>query len=394
MDGFKKTEIGWIPEDWEVKKIKDIASVITGSKNTQDKIDTGIYPFFVRSQVVERINTYSLDCEGVLTAGDGVGTGKVFHYINGKFDFHQRVYLIYNFNRVNGRFFYKYFSNNFYRRMMQMTAKSSVDSVRREMITEMYIPVPANNEEQEAIAKALTDVDNLIDTLERKIAKKRNIKQGAMQRLLTGKHRLPGFSGEWVERKLGEIGFFKNGNGFPLKYQNMTEGSIPFFKVSDFNNRGNEVFMLNANNYITNKIRIEIGANLIPANAILIAKIGAAIFLERKKIVFSESCIDNNMMAFIPSQADNLFVYFLFQTFKLSDYANTTALPSLSGKDILEKNIYLPKDISEQTSIAKILTDMDKEIAILEQKLEKYKKIKQGMMQELLTGRIRLVKPQ
>ena len=83
---YKRTDIGVIPSDWDVDEIQNHSDITTGSKNTQDRIEDGKYPFFVRSQKVERINTYSFDGEAVLTAGDGVGTGKVFHYINGKFD--------------------------------------------------------------------------------------------------------------------------------------------------------------------------------------------------------------------------------------------------------------------------------------------------------------------
>ena len=108
--GYKRTEIGMLPDKWDVDRIKNRASITTGAKNTQDKIDDGEYPFFVRSQTVERINTYSYDGEAVLTAGDGVGTGKVFHYITGKFDFHQRVYKISDFsNTLDGRYFFFYF---------------------------------------------------------------------------------------------------------------------------------------------------------------------------------------------------------------------------------------------------------------------------------------------
>ena len=94
---FKQTEIGLIPEDWEIDRVESFVSITTGNRNTQDRIEDGQYPFFVRSQTIERINSYSFDGEAVLTAGDGVGTGKVFHYINGKFDCHQRVYKISNF---------------------------------------------------------------------------------------------------------------------------------------------------------------------------------------------------------------------------------------------------------------------------------------------------------
>src|SRR3989338_3406744 len=134
-EGYKQTEVGVIPRDWEVDKIQNLADITTGAKNTQDRIPDGDYPFFVRSQTVERINSYSFDGEAVLTAGDGVGTGKVFHYINGKFYFHQIVYNISDFAaELNGFYFFLYFSSHFYGRIMALTAKSSVDSVRLETI--------------------------------------------------------------------------------------------------------------------------------------------------------------------------------------------------------------------------------------------------------------------
>lgn len=188
--GTKQSELGEIPEDWEVDSVGNLISITTGSRNTQDRIEEGIYPFFVRSQTVERINTFSFDGEAVLTAGDGVGTGKIFHYINGKFDFHQRVYLMYNFSElVSGYFFYIFFSNNFYDRIMSMTAKSSVDSVRREMIADMKMILPIK-EEQTAIATILSDMDEEIQALEQRLSKTRQIKQGMMQELLTGRTRL------------------------------------------------------------------------------------------------------------------------------------------------------------------------------------------------------------
>ncbi|HDY92997.1 MAG TPA: restriction endonuclease subunit S [Pseudoalteromonas sp.] len=189
--GTKPSELGEIPEDWDVSNIGSVLSITTGSRNTQDKLSDGQYPFFVRSQTIERINTYSFDGEAVLTAGDGVGTGKIFHYINGKFDYHQRVYLMHNFgDRIDGYYFYIYFSNFFYDRIMSMTAKSSVDSVRREMIADMLITLPPK-EEQVAIATILSDMDNEIQTLEQRLTKTRQIKQGMMQQLLTGRTRLP-----------------------------------------------------------------------------------------------------------------------------------------------------------------------------------------------------------
>lgn len=189
--GLKQTEAGRIPNDWDYDNIENLAEITTGGRNTQDRVDDGQYPFFVRSQIVEHINSYSYDGEAVLTAGDGVGTGKVFHYINGKFDAHQRVYRLSEFSdRINGYFFYLYFSSHFYKRIMQMTAKSSVDSVRREMIARMPVPFPPTKGEQGAIAGILSDMEDEIAVLEANVTKARQLKQGMAQELLTGKVRL------------------------------------------------------------------------------------------------------------------------------------------------------------------------------------------------------------
>ena len=190
-DGNLQTEIGVIPADWRLEPIENFAQITTGGKNAQDSIADGQYPFFVRSKTVERINSYSFDGEAVLTAGDGVGTGKVFHYIKGKFDAHQRVYRISHFaEEVNGYFFFLYFSTHFFARIMQMTAKSSVDSVRREMIAKMLVPIPRSKDEQIAIAAVLSDMDAEINALEAKLTKARHLKQAMMQELLTGRIRL------------------------------------------------------------------------------------------------------------------------------------------------------------------------------------------------------------
>lgn len=176
--------------EWSVDCIKNIADISTGSRNTQDKVDGGEYPLYVRSSVIERINSYSFDGEAVLTAGDGVGTGKIFHYVNGKFDIHQRVYKISDFcDHVDGYYFYLYFSANFFGRIMAMTAKSSVDSVRMEMIVDMEIPLP-KLKEQIMIGSIIRDMDSEIESLKHKLEKYKSIKHGMMQELLTGRIRL------------------------------------------------------------------------------------------------------------------------------------------------------------------------------------------------------------
>ena len=192
-----------VTKDWEKRIVKELMKIETGSRNTEDKKDDAQYPFFVRSQTVEHTDIFHYDCEAVLTAGDGVGTGKVFHYINGKFDAHQRVYVMSQFKEVLGKYFYYWFSKNFYAEVAKYTAKSSVDSVRRQMIADMIIPLPPK-EEQKRIISVLSDIDALIVNLQKLIVKKKNIRQGTMQMLVTGKRRLSGFSGDWMKINLSK----------------------------------------------------------------------------------------------------------------------------------------------------------------------------------------------
>ncbi len=165
------------------EQVANFAKVTTGDKDTQNKVDEGQYPFFVRSQNVERIDSYSCDGEAVLTSGDGVGVGENYHYINGRFDFHQRVYCIYEFSsEVNGRYFFHYFSQHFKKRVKQMSAKNSVDSVRMAMITEMPIWLP-KIKEQNQIADCLAALDALIAAQAEKLDALRTHKRGLMQQL-------------------------------------------------------------------------------------------------------------------------------------------------------------------------------------------------------------------
>ncbi|MXN90937.1 restriction endonuclease subunit S [Flavobacterium sp. Sd200] len=177
-------------EDWEVKKLGEISSIYTGKKNNQDKIENGIYPFFVRSQFIERINSYSFDGEAILVPGEG-NIGKIFHYINGKFDFHQRVYKISNFSEgYSGEYIYRYISEHFGKHAMENSVKATVDSLRLPTFQIFEIPFPPTFDAQKRIANILSDMDAEIDALEQKLQKAQQIKQGMMQQLLTGKIRL------------------------------------------------------------------------------------------------------------------------------------------------------------------------------------------------------------
>lgn len=382
--GMKQTEIGLIPEDWEVVKIKEISSIKTGSKNTQDRIENGRYPFFVRSQTIERINSYSYDEEAVLTAGDGVGVGKVFHYVNEKFDLHQRVYLMHQFRKdVSGFYFFKYFQNNFLGRIMQMTAKSSVDSVRMETISEMPIPLPPLAE-QEAIAAALSDCDAWIESLEAVIAKKRLIKQGAMQELLTPKE-------DWEVRKLGDVAQFRRGS-FPQpygldKWYDDING-MPFIQVFDV--AKNRRLKLDTKRKISEAAQFM--SVFVPKNTIVLTIQGS---IGRIALTQYDAYCDRTLLIFerINSGIDQFFFLLsVEQIFEIEkEKAPGGTIKTITKEALSDFKFVYPKSLSEQTRIATVLSDMDAELEALGQKLNKARQIKQGMMQELLTGRVRLV---
>jgi len=177
-----RVRFGGFTGDWEIRTIESFADVKTGGKDTQDAISNGEYDFYVRSPKIEKINSYSFDGEAVLTVGDGVGVGKVFHYVNGKFDYHQRVYKISDFNDVYGLFFYQYFAANFIKESQKYNAKTSVDSVRREMITKMLIPCPTI-EEQITIGDFFHNLDTQITAQSEKAKKLKQLKSAYLQKM-------------------------------------------------------------------------------------------------------------------------------------------------------------------------------------------------------------------
>ena len=168
--------------EWEKCKFKDVCSTSTGNKNTQDKADDGIYPFYVRSQTVERINSWTFDGEAILTAGDGVGVGKVFHHSYGKIGVHQRVYILSDF-KCDANYLFHFFSSKFYNRVKRMSAKNSVDSVRKEMITDMPLSLPCH-QEQFKIGHILSLLDERIATQNKIIDKLQSLIRGIAQNVV------------------------------------------------------------------------------------------------------------------------------------------------------------------------------------------------------------------
>jgi type I restriction enzyme S subunit len=150
--GMKASSIPWaprIPETWDQFPARALVDVGTGFGDTIDAEPDGEFPFYVRSDTPQQSRTYTFDCEAVLTSGDGAGVGKIFHLVHGKFHAHQRVYVLTNFRRVSAQFFYYYFSTFFREAALDGSAKSTVDSVRRDMITSLPVAVPPEGKQAE-----------------------------------------------------------------------------------------------------------------------------------------------------------------------------------------------------------------------------------------------------
>ena len=182
--------LGDVPEHWEVRRLRSLASIGTGGRDTINREDDGKYPFFVRSQSVERINTWSFDGEAVLTAGDGVGVGKVFHYINGKFDYHQRVYKLSNFRHVVGMYFFHYFRSTLRNEVFQGTAKSTVDSLRLPMLQNFPValpPLPEQHAIVENLEGATVGIDTAIGLARRQIELMEEYRTRLIADVITGK---------------------------------------------------------------------------------------------------------------------------------------------------------------------------------------------------------------
>jgi type I restriction enzyme, S subunit len=386
--GYKPTDMGVIPKEWECMQLGRFISLQRGHDLTWRDRRQGSVPVVGAAGQNGFHDTAIAKAPGVVLGRSGASFGQA-HYCPRDFWPHNTALYVTDF-RGNDPLFVYYFLRSI--DFSRHNSGGAQQSLNRNFISPIVISVPRPLEQQ-SIAVALSDVDALLGALDRLIAKKRDIKQATMQQLLTGQTRLPGFTGEWISVRSAEIGLFKGGTGFPTRWQGVTNGAYPLFKVSDMRNYGNETYMANANNYISETVRRELGAIVFPAQTIVFAKVGAAIFLERKKILTRASCLDNNMAGYIldRERADCRFVHYLMLNTRLSDLASTTALPSLNGRAIGMIQFLLPS-LPEQTAIVSVLSDMDTEIDAIEARRAKTRHLKQAMMQELLTGRIRLIK--
>ena len=246
--------------------------------------------------------------------------------------------------------------------------------------------------EQEAIAKSLTEIDDLISSLEKLMTKKKAIKQGAMQELLTGKRRLPGFFGEWVNTKIGSITEVYSGGTPNTSEPAFWGGKIPWMNSGELNLK----IVRQVQGRITEVGVDSSSTHFIPAECVLIGLAGQGKTRGTAAFNTFPLCTNQSIVAIYPNpnKFDSKFLYYKMDT----QYDQLRELSSgdggrggLNKKLILDYEVVIPQSIDEQAAIATILTEMDYEIENLEMKLTKYRQVKQGMMQQLLTGKIRLV---
>ena len=288
--------------------------------------------------------------------------------------------------------FLGYFMNHslYHNQLLPLIHGTKVSSVSKNEILGTRVLVPLKNE-QTAIATALSDVDSLISALTKKIEKKKAIKQGLMQQLLTGKKRLPGFNDKWKSMLLGDIAEVKDGTHQTPQY--VKSGGKPFYSVEnvtadDFKNVKH--ISLEEHKALTSNYRIEKGDVLMTR----IGSIGCCKYVDWD---VDASFYVSLALLKINEKYDSKFISYLsnIKSFKEEVMLNSLvfAIPQkINLGNISLIKVYIPTSKAEQTAIANILSDCDSEIAALEEKRDKYKEIKQGMMQQLLTGKIRLIK--
>ena len=392
--GYKLTEVGVIPEDWKSEPLAKLAIILHG--------------FGFRSQYFKPLGKYRLTTPGhfyetggfrdvgekqkfydgpfseeyLLSEGDlivamteqadGLLGSAALIPIDGVYLHNQRLGKVKVLSsEVSIKFLYRIFNSKLYRaRVRETAAGTKVKHTSPSKLLDISVPLPPTLAEQEAIAAALSDADALIEALEQFIAKKRQVKQGAMQELLTGKRRLPGFKGEWGIVHLRDLLLYER----PDRY---------IVQDAEYSERG-EVPVLTANKSFILGYTVE----------------DFGICRDLPVIVFDDFTTDSKFADFpfkVKSSAIKLlrpkhervdlrFVFGCIQLirFALGDHKRYY----ISEYQNLELSV---PDYEEQTAIAAILSDMDAEIAALEEKLAKARQVKQGMMQELLTGRTRLI---
>ena len=405
---MKQTEIGLIPDDWEVKRLNAICNNISSGKN-QNRFVNGIYPVYGSTGIIGFCNNNKYSGDAILVARVGANAGLV-NKVAGKYDVSDNTLVIQS-DKCDIDYLSRLLA---FRNLNQLIFGSGQSLITGGQLKALLIQLPSLTEQQR-IAKALSDVDALIFTTEKLLQKKKNIKQGTMQELLTGKKRLPGFAkssntkmtelGEipedWEVKTLSEIFDFKPNNTFTRdclndskgEYQNVHYGDV-LIKYSSILDCSKESIP-----FINEGINVKFSKYGIMEGDIIIADtaedetVGKAVEiynLGNRKIV-------SGLHTFLCRKMTDDFAprwlgYFMNQSIfhnQLLPFITGTKVSAISRTAIQNVKVLIPPK-EEQTAIANVLSSMDKEIETLNTKLEKYRNLKTSMMQQLLTGKIRL----
>jgi type I restriction enzyme S subunit len=366
--GYKRTEIGVIPDDWEVKRLESILKIKHGKNKKEVEDINGKYPILGTGGQLGSTNSYLYNKPSVLIGRKGTIDKPI--YMDTPFWtvdtlFYSEVYQ----NAIPKYLYYNFLIINWY----SYNEASGVPSLNASRIESIQIPLPPLPE-QKAIAEVLSDTDSLIQALEKRIAKKRLIKQGAMQKLLTPKD-------DWEVKKLGEIAYFMNGKA----HEQFIDEYGDFIVInSKFISTNGEIYK----NAKINLCPLRKGDITMVMSDIPNGKALAKSFIVPKDEKYA---LNQRICALRTEIADNNFLACILNRNKYYlSFDSGTGQTNLKKDNVLECPIPLPPTKEQQTHIATILSDMDSEIEALEKKRAKYKQLKQGLMQNLLTGKIRL----
>ncbi|CAG4705872.1 restriction endonuclease subunit S [Enterococcus faecalis] len=358
-------------EEWEQCKAEELCKISTGKGNTQDKVENGKYPFYVRSENIERSNYFLYDQEAVLTVGDGVGTGRVFHYVSGKYNLHQRVYRMYDFNKqISAKYFYYYFSLNFHRRVRSLTAKTSVDSVRLNMIADMEIKYPSELEQ----LKIFSFLDYLIKSItlhQRKLEQLKELKKAYLQLMFpTKEERVPklrfaDFEGEWELCKLiGILDIIKGTQKSKSELSTNQNNCTPYPVYNGGINPSGYTNIYNRENAIT----ISEGGN----------SAGFVNFVQEK--FFS----GGHNYTIVNNVTDTLFLFFYLCSIQeeIMRLRVGTGLPNIQKPTLMNLEIQKTTD-NEQKFIGLFLKNIDILITLTQNKLNQLKSLKKSYLQNM-----------
>lgn len=381
--GYKKTEVGIIPEDWVIKSLGDVLKIKHGKSQKDVSDKNGSYPILASGGVIGMANKFIYNKPSVLIGRKG--TIDAPQYMETPFWSVDTLFYSEIFDGNYPRFlFYKFLLVDWYAH----NEASGVPSLNAKTIEQISVSMPPTRSEQIAIATALNDADALITQLEKLIAKKRLIKQGAMQQLLTGKKRLAGFD--------------RHPDGRPKGHKQTALGPIPedwnIYKLSELVNMKSGVSITSKHISLDGKYPCYGGNGLRgytdqfthSGRFALIGRQGA--LCGNVQFVSGDFFASEHAIVATPKANTEIkLLYYVLIELNLNQYSESSAQPGLSVAKILDLPLPYPVNLAEQTAIATIITDMETEIEVLETKLAKHKQIKQGMMQTLLTGKIRLL---